>query len=169
MRFFVSALLALMLLCSLAGAQEGDAPMPEWNPQAGQVVHIEIPSLDLDQSAAFYGDVFGWTAMPGPEGMDYMFWSDGGTAMGGFTGDGKPNPDGGVVFYIYSESIADSYAAIEAAGGKSTGMELYVGEGYIGMFHDPSGNLIGLFSSNQSMPAMEEETEAADPHAGHNH
>lgn len=174
MRFLLTALLALTLLSSAALAQEATDhdPMPEWNPVAGQIVHIEIPSLSLEESAAFYGDVFGWTTMPGPEGMEYLFWSDGGSGMGGFTGDSQPNSEGGVVFYIYTDSIADSYAAIEAAGGSPHGFELFVGEGYVGMFHDPHGNLIGLFASEASMPQEEEApeaTDAVDPHAGHNH
>ncbi|MCB1219116.1 MAG: hypothetical protein H7A35_06280 [Planctomycetales bacterium] len=172
MRYLLTALCALLLMSCLAFAQEAgsDAPMPEWNPAPGQIVHMEIPSLNLDESAAFYGNVFGWTTVPGPEGMEYMFWSDGGSGMGGFTVDAPPM-DGGVVLYIYTENISDAYVAIEAAGGVPSGMEVYVGEGFIGMFHDPHGNLLGLFASEASMPhpELEEAAAEADPHAGHNH
>jgi predicted enzyme related to lactoylglutathione lyase len=172
MRLLLSAFIALLMLSAAAAAQSDTAP--EWNPEPGQVVHTEIPSLNLQESADFYGGLFGWTTTPAAGDEEYLIWSDGGQTMGGFSMHAAPM-DGGVVLYIFVVSIAEAYGAIEEFGGKPQWIEMPVGEGegYIGMFNDPHGNLIGLFSMQQSMPTAEETAgefeEAVDPHAGHNH
>ena len=146
MRYLLSTLLALLLLSAIAVAEE--APEESgWIPEPGQVVHIEIPSLNLDESAKFYGELFGC-----------------GQTMGGFSLEGAPAKDGGPIIYIFVRSIAEAYTAIEAAGGEPMNMEMAVGEGgYIGMFRDPHGNMMGLFSMQQSMPQADEDAAAADP------
>lgn len=155
MRILVSALCALLMLSAAVAAQDetADTAEPGWNPEPGQVVHLEIPSLNLDESAKFYGDLFGWTSTPAEGDVEYLIWSDGGQTMGGFSLEGAPAKDGGPIIYIFVRSIAEAYKAIEAAGGEPMNMEMAVGEGgYIGMFRDPHGNMLGLFSMQQSMP-----------------
>lgn len=166
MRLLLTALLALLMLSAAAAAQNDaeTGAAPEWNPEPGQIVHMEIPSLNLEESAKFYGELFGWTTTPAAGDEEYLIWSDGGQTMGGFSMHGAPALDGGVILYIFVVSIADAYVAIEAAGGTPLNDEMSVGEGqgFIGMFRDPHGNMLGLYSMQQSMPGpgeaeMEEE------------
>lgn len=114
----------------------------------GRVSFIEFGATNLAGIQAFYGNVFGWTfeSMPG---MDtFIFWTDPGGNMGGFTTEMAPNA-AGPVCYLDCDGIAATLARIEAAGGVTAmpAMELPMeGAGYIAQFMDPQGNKLGLWS-----------------------
>jgi predicted enzyme related to lactoylglutathione lyase len=124
-------------------AQTADA-MPEMTP--GGSNFIEFPSTDLAATQKFYGELFGWTF----EAMDanFVFFTGPGELTGAFTTMYKPTTDGPVM-YINCDGIAATLQRISASGGKTTleSMELPMGMGYIGQFTDPSGNVLGLWSS----------------------
>jgi predicted enzyme related to lactoylglutathione lyase len=107
--------------------------------------HTEIPTTDLQKSKEFYSKIFGWKMsedMPG-----YVLFRTGADQGGGFTTENKPTKDG-VVLYIEVDDIAKKLAEIEAAGGKKLKDKTAISPefGFYGLFTDPCGNIMGLWS-----------------------
>jgi predicted enzyme related to lactoylglutathione lyase len=107
--------------------------------------HVEIPTTDAQKSKAFYSEIFGWKMnenMPG-----YVMFSTGDDQGGGFSQDTEPTADG-VVLYIEVEDIGKKLTEIEAAGGKKTKDKTAISPefGFYGLFTDPCGNIMGLWS-----------------------
>ena len=111
------------------------------------IVHVELSSKDLAESAKFYSDVFGWEAQAIPE-MNYTTFSSGeGSPGGGYNPVTENNPAGTVTVYIGSDDINASLAAIEAAGGKTVIPKTEIpGQGWFAFFSDPSGNNVALYT-----------------------
>ena len=122
--------------------------------KASAICHMEIPTTDLARSKTFYEDVFGWSgqhhegklyhvsAVPGDDGEGY-------SASGGFEPDHEPVRDArGVILYLECADVTAHLAQIEAAGGEAVKAKTKIGDdyGYIGLFRDPSGNLLGVWS-----------------------
>ena len=54
---------------------------------------------------------------------------------------------------LYCEDVPETLARIEAAGGATVLEKMPVpGMGWIGLFTDPSGNTVGLFTANDPPP-----------------
>jgi predicted enzyme related to lactoylglutathione lyase len=120
-------------------------------PAAGPISFLMIGALDVDVAAGFYSSMFGWTVEPGDgseesEGM--LFWSDPHGAMGGFDTIEEPVNCNAYVFYISVDDVTAKLNEIAEAGGAVfiEEMELPGDMGRIGMFTDPSGNIVGLWS-----------------------
>jgi uncharacterized protein len=122
---------------------------------AHPIVHVEIPAVNPTAASKFYADVFGWeinSQMP-----EYpMFQSEGGPA-GGFTQvsygtsaapvNAIPRPAGQVLIYLQTDDIDGSLAEVESHGGKTVLPRTEIeGVGWWGVFADPTGNQIGLFT-----------------------
>ena len=121
---------------------------------ASTICHIEIPTTDLTLSKTFYEDVFGWTVQVLDDGA-YALWmvpkddGEGYSASGGFEPGYDPvSETKGVVLYLECAEVTAQLATIEAAGGKSVKEKTKISDehGFIGLFHDPSGNLMGVWS-----------------------
>ena len=111
------------------------------------VVHIEISAKDLEASGKFYADLFGWKVEHIPE-MNYATFESGEGVGGGFNPVQEGNPAGTVVVYIGTDDIEASLAKAEQLGGKAIVPRSEIpGMGWFGMFLDPSGNKIGLFTA----------------------
>jgi predicted enzyme related to lactoylglutathione lyase len=131
-----------------AAAEEAAAAEGEhYVPAAGEIGFIEIPSLNLDESQEFYGNLFGWQFQPMDE-TELMFVGPGVT-MGAFNTQNAVAADGGIIFYIAVESVDATLAAAEAAGGGIVLPKMQLPEdwGFIGQLSDPHGNVIGLWSA----------------------
>ncbi len=107
--------------------------------------HFEIPTTDPQGSKNFYGKLFGWKmeeSMPG-----YVMFTTGDNQSGGLTQDGKPS-EKGVILYIEVGDITKKLSEIEAAGGKKVKDKTAISPefGFYGLFKDPSGNTMGLWS-----------------------
>ena len=117
-----------------------ELPRPRFN-------YIEIPASDVQRSAAFYGNVFGWKIhdakahRPG--------FSDATGQIGGAFVSGRPaSRDAGLLLYIWVDSIETTVAAVKANGGEMVmGPQLgHPGANFhIASFRDPAGNLFGLY------------------------
>jgi predicted enzyme related to lactoylglutathione lyase len=127
------------------------------------IVHVEIPAVNPKASSQFYADVFGWQINPGmPEYP--MFNVEGGPA-GGFTqitygSEAGPYPrlPGQVLIYLQTDDIDANLTEIEAHGGKTVLPRTEIqGIGWWGVFADPSGTQIGLFT-----PGPREEPSASE-------
>jgi predicted enzyme related to lactoylglutathione lyase len=111
------------------------------------VVHVEIPSVNVEAAGRFYQELFGWKLQHMPE-MNYTMWEDGSGAGGGFPQVSEETPAGRVLIYIDSDDIeADLKKAVQL-GGKVIHPKMEIPQtGWFGMFEDPSGNVLGLYTS----------------------
>ena len=111
----------------------------------GDITHIDIPVSDLSAASAFYSGLFGWqiAEMKGFEG--YPMWS----APNGISGGGlAPRSEGFTQprSYVEVDSIDDTIAAAEAAGGSVAMPKGNITDtSWWAVIVDPDGNHIGLF------------------------
>ena len=135
-----------------AGASSGNPMMTP-----GAVGFVEIPSSDVQASKAFYSKLFNWDfdsmahdpAMAAMGNGFALFAAPGGM-IGAFNAMFKSSTDGPIV-YINCGSVKAKLAEVEAAGGKTAlaSMKLPGDWGNIGMFIDPQGNKLGLWSQSE--------------------
>jgi predicted enzyme related to lactoylglutathione lyase len=114
------------------------------------VVHVEISATNLGAASKFYADLFGWKIEHIPE-MNYATFEPGEGVGGGFNPVTEENPAGSVVVYIGTDDIEASLAKAEQLGGKAIVPKTEIpGMGWFGMFLDPIGNKIGLFTATMA-------------------
>ena len=66
---------------------------------------------------------------------------------GGLNPVSEQNPAGSVVVYIGTDDIAASLADVESNGGHAVMPKTEIpGFGWFGMFTDPTGNMVGLYT-----------------------
>jgi predicted enzyme related to lactoylglutathione lyase len=111
------------------------------------IVHIEIPAEDSAKAAQFYQALFGWK-ITRDEGMDYTMWEPVDGPGGGFSPLGENVHPGDVLIYVDSENIESDLDQVEKLGGKVLQLKCEIpGVGWFGIFKDPTGNTIALFTS----------------------
>ena len=111
------------------------------------VVHVEIPAANVETAASFYKDLFGWKIQPVPE-MNYIMWEAGDGSGGGFPEVNADNPVGQVLVYIDSDNIETDLKKVEKLGGKVLHPKTEIpGMGWFGIFRDPTGNVLALYTS----------------------
>jgi len=119
------------------------------------IVHIQILVTDLQVAMDFYHKIFNWKVYISPD-ADYLavFEIDNGSDSdfvgGGFRlakGIPKETP---ILLYIYTYDISATLDKIAQNGGKivSAKSSLPGNHGFVGMFSDPFGNVLGLFSQD---------------------
>ena len=112
-----------------------------------QVVHIEIPSTNLDVSGKFYNALFGWKITPMPE-MNYATWEADEAPGGGFSPVGDDTKVGDILIHVSSDDIEADLKKVQSLGGTVTRQKTEIpGIGWWGVFKDPIGNTIALFTS----------------------
>ena len=111
------------------------------------VVHVEIPAANVEGAAKFYADLFGWKLQNIPE-MNYTMWEAGDGSGGGFPEVSADNPAGQVLVYIDSDDIEADLKQVEKLGGKMLHPKTEIpGMGWFGIFKDPTGNVLALYTS----------------------
>ena len=115
------------------------------------IVHVEISAHDREAAGKFYSDLFGWNIQQIPE-MNYATFDYGVEGVGGgFNLVREDNPAGTVVVYVDTDDIDADLSKVEKLGGKIVAKKSEIpGMGWFGMFTDPTGNLIGLFTGMPS-------------------
>lgn len=110
------------------------------------VVHVEIPAANLETSGKFYADLFGWKLQNVPE-MNYTMWEAGDGSGGGFPKVSADNPAGQVLVYIDSDDIEADLKTVVKLGGKVFRQKTEIpGMGWFGIFQDPTGNVLALYT-----------------------
>ena len=110
------------------------------------IVHIEFSAQDREAAARFYSDLFGWKVEQFPE-MNYATFEAEGGPGGGFNPVTETNPAGAVVVYVGTDDIDASLAKAESLGGKTVYPKTEIpGIGWFGLFQDPTGNTVGLYT-----------------------
>lgn len=111
------------------------------------VVHVEIPAANIQAAGAFYEALFGWKIEHIPE-MNYTMWVDGSGSGGGFSPLSAENPAGQVLVYIASDDIEADLKKVAALGGTVLEKKTEIpNTGWFGLFRDPTGNLLALYTS----------------------
>ncbi len=112
------------------------------------IVHVEIPAVNVEGAGKFYQDLFGWKIQPMPE-MNYTMWEAGeGDEYGGFPQVSEDNPAGQVLVYIASDDIEADLKKVEKLGGKVLHTKTEIpGTGWFGIFQDPTGNVLAVYTS----------------------
>jgi uncharacterized protein len=111
------------------------------------VVHVEIPASDVPAAAKFYADLLGWKMQHAAE-FNYTMWEDGSGYGGGFNKVDDHNPVGQVLVYIDSDDIEADLRRVEELGGSVVTPKTEIpGTGWFGVFKDPTGNVLALYTS----------------------
>jgi predicted enzyme related to lactoylglutathione lyase len=111
------------------------------------IVHVEIPSANVEAAGKFYEALLGWKVQHMAE-MNYTMWEDGSGAGGGFPQVSDENPAGQVLVYIDSDNIEADLKNVEKLGGKVLHEKAEIpGQGWFGIFQDPTGNVLALYTS----------------------
>jgi predicted enzyme related to lactoylglutathione lyase len=109
----------------------------------GKVCYIEIPALDIDASANFYKEVFGWQIRRRGDGN--IAFDDGVEVSGTWVLGRKASTEPGLLIYIMVDSVANTIQAVTANGGSAVPCTDSDPPQIIARFSDPAGNVLGLY------------------------
>jgi predicted enzyme related to lactoylglutathione lyase len=111
------------------------------------VVHVEIPAVNVEAAGKFYQELFGWKLQHMPE-MNYTMWEDESGKGGGFPQVSDDTPAGRVLVYIDSDDIEADLKKVEKLGGTVLHPKMEIPQaGWFGIFQDPTGNVLALYTS----------------------
>jgi uncharacterized protein len=115
--------------------------------QAGALSWNELATPDVDASAKFYGELFGWKyetfeGMP----MEYkVIQTADGTSNGGLRGATENEPSYWLV-YFGTDNIEDGMASATELGADTLVPATDIGMGQIGVLQDPQGAVFALYA-----------------------
>lgn len=116
------------------------------------VVHFELMSKDPAKVSDFYAKLFGWKIRNMPE-INYRIVETGGEGgiNGGILKPERKGPwPGNMLFYILVDDLAKYRKKIVAAGGDIHIEEQEVpGMGWLSLFTDPEGRMMGLWKAKE--------------------
>ena len=116
--------------------------LPEF--RAGKLCYLELPARDVEVSAAFYQDVFGWKIRRRSDGS-VAFDDTVGQVSGTFVTGLPPAAVPGLLAYVMVADGPAAAAAVRAAGG-SVARPIDPADGEVFFwFADPAGNVLGAY------------------------
>lgn len=110
----------------------------------GKICYVEMPTTDVERSAAFYQAVFGWSIRKRGDGAT-AFDDATGYVSGAWVLSRPPSPVPGLLIYIMVDSVAAAVDRVIANGGEIVqplGMDA---PEITARFRDPGGNVLGLY------------------------
>ena len=110
----------------------------------GKVCYLEMPAIDINASARFYQEVFGWQTRQRGDGS-IAFDDSVGEVSGTWVLGRRAATEPGLLIYIMVDSVAATVDAVIANGGKIVqpiGMDA---PEITARFSDPAGNVLGLY------------------------
>jgi len=111
------------------------------------VVHVEIPAGNVEAAGKFYQELLGWKIQHDHE-LNYSMWEAGDGSGGGFPEVSADAPAGHVLIYIGSDDIEADLKKVEKLGGTVVHPKTEIPNmGWFAMFKDPTGNVLGLYTS----------------------
>ena len=114
--------------------------------QAGALVWNELQSPDLDASAAFYGDLFGWQLEDSSGGMGrYLMIKNGDSFNGGMRELTPPSPPNWLV-YFGVEDLEQALARLGELGGATIAGPIDIEVARIAVVADPQGAVFALYA-----------------------
>jgi len=129
------------------GALVSNLAAPAARPRLPCVCYLQIPAVDVHQSADFYEKVFGWNIRS--RDSDHPRFDDaaGHVSRAWFTGR-VPSREAGLIVSVWVGDIDATLARVTANGGEAFETPQPDAAGstcLIANFRDPAGNLIGLY------------------------
>jgi len=110
----------------------------------GKICYLEIPAIDIDTSASFYKEVFGWKTRTRGDGA--VAFDDGvGEVSGVWVLGRKASADVGLLIYVMVDSVAATVEAVVANGGRIVQPIGGDAPEITARFTDPAGNVLGLY------------------------
>jgi len=120
------------------------APMAEERVfRPGGMSYLRIPAPDPQRLARFFAAVFGWrvdTDRAAPS-----FEDGSGHVIGHFISDLPVAAEGGVLPYVFVDSVEETLAAVTEQGGVLATEPYPEGNLRVATFRDPAGNEIGVW------------------------
>ena len=112
----------------------------------GKICYVELPTMDVARSAAFYESALGWKIRKRGDGR--TAFDDGvGEVSGAFVKGRPPMADVGILVYVMVDSVADTIEKVTAAGGEITQPLGADAPEITARFRDPGGNILGLYQN----------------------
>jgi uncharacterized protein len=107
----------------------------------------ELASPDLEASAAFYGDLFGWTVSPF-EGspQPYLVIMNGDRGNGGIRELSPPGVPPHWLVYVGTEDIEAGLGRVAELGGTNMAGPIDIGMAKIAIVQDPQGAVFALYA-----------------------
>jgi predicted enzyme related to lactoylglutathione lyase len=116
----------------------------------GKICYIEIPAADIAASAKFYSDAFGWDVRSRGDGS--TAFDDGiGNVSGTWVSGRPPARDVSLTVHIMVDSVEETLKKIVALGGRVAMPFTPIDDGgaAYATFHDPAGNLLGVYQEGR--------------------
>jgi predicted enzyme related to lactoylglutathione lyase len=110
----------------------------------GKICYIEIPATDVERSAAFYREVFGWNIRQRGDGST-AFDDTTGEVSGAWIPGRTPACEPGLLLYVMVDSVEAAVDAVLASGGEIVQPIGADAPEITARFRDPGGNVIGLY------------------------
>jgi predicted enzyme related to lactoylglutathione lyase len=112
--------------------------------RSGNLSYVEIPALDVHESADFSERTFGWNGRFRKTDRP-AFDDTPGEVSGAFVVGRSPAAEPSFLLYVMAADAAAAADAVIAAGGEiMLPVGQYRGE-VLGTFRDPGGNVMGIF------------------------
>ena len=110
----------------------------------GKICYLEIPAVDISQSATFYQKVFGWHVRKRGDGS--TAFDDGIFEVSGTWVKGrKPSTEAGMLISVMVDNVAETIEKITGNGCKIVKQMPLSDHEMIAWFNDPAGNLLGIY------------------------
>jgi uncharacterized protein len=117
-------------------------PSPTY--RTGKICYIEIPAMDIAESAHFYQRAFGWHVRQRGDGST-AFDDTTGEVSGTWVTGRPPSTNPGLLVSIVVASAATTTEAIIAAGGEIVQPVNPDEHEVYAHFRDPAGNILGIY------------------------
>ena len=114
------------------------------------IVHMEIPTRNFEESGEFYKSLFGWKITPMPE-ANYSLWEPAEGPGGGFNPLSAETRVDSVLIYVDSDDISADLKKAKSLGAVIVKEKTEIpGYGWFGVFKDLTGNTIAVFTGSPS-------------------
>jgi predicted enzyme related to lactoylglutathione lyase len=110
----------------------------------GKVCYVELPATDVERSAAFYEEVFGWKIRQRDNGPT-AFDDTTGEVSGAWVTGRPPATAPGLLVYVMVDDALAAVEAVVAHGGEIVQPIGVDAPEITARFRDPGGNVIGLY------------------------
>jgi uncharacterized protein len=110
----------------------------------GKLCYVEMPAVNIQQSADFYARVFGWHVRTRGDGS-VAFDDAAGEVSGAWVLGRPPSATPGLLIYIMVDSVSATIDAVLAHGGQLVQPIGGDAPEITARFSDPAGNVLGLY------------------------
>jgi predicted enzyme related to lactoylglutathione lyase len=115
----------------------------------GKICYVELPASDVERSAAFYTEVFGWRMRRRGDGST-AFDDTTGEVSGAFVESRAAAGDPGLLLYVMVDDAEATVEAIAAHGGEIVQPIGGDAPEITARFRDPGGNVLGIYQEPAS-------------------